>query len=125
MHRLGSAGKVGESADHRRSTWHSPCSGPAIMRWQATWLLVLLAGCDEAAPPFDELPLRDALRADPVVVCDLSEMARGRLAARFELARADDKGVDVLADHSSGGPSRRRELQWLRRQLRQLRWRLL
>ena len=74
------------------------------MRWKSAWLLVLLAGCDEVAPPYEELPLRDALRADPATVAAMSDAARARLAARFEAARSGDPTLDKLADDSSTSP---------------------
>jgi hypothetical protein len=62
------------------------------------WLLPLLViGCGGDAPPLDELPLRDALRADPAVVASLEDVARERLAARFEAARNDDCTADEVA----------------------------
>ena len=74
------------------------------MRWKSVWLLVLLGGCDEGAPPFEELPLRDALRADPAAVAAMSGAARARLAARFEAAHSEDRTLDKLADDSSAAP---------------------
>ncbi len=60
-------------------------------------LLLALAGCDDGAPPLDELPLRDALRADPAVIATLSDEARLRLAARLEAARTGDDASDPVA----------------------------
>lgn len=79
------------------------------MRWIGAWLVFLVAGCvvascGETVPPFDELPLRDALRADPGTVAALSDPARARLAARFEQARAHDGAVDRLPDDSPADP---------------------
>jgi len=45
-----------------------------------------VGGC-EAAAPFDEWPLREALGADPQAIAALPDDARRRLAARFEDAR--------------------------------------
>ena len=59
-------------------------------------MLLLVAGCGEGAPPLDELPLRDALRADPQVVAAMPAAARQRLAARFEAARQDDPSSDAV-----------------------------
>ena len=68
------------------------------MRWlRGLWLIVLLGGCGEGGPPLDELPLRDALRADPEVVAALPDDARARLAARLEAARTGDGMTDPLA----------------------------
>jgi hypothetical protein len=69
-------------------------------------LLVALAGCDDGAPPLDELPLRDALRAEPAVIATLSDDARQRLAARLEAARAgDDSGDAVTSDPATTQPA--------------------
>lgn len=69
-------------------------------------LFVALAGCDDGAPPLDELPLRDALRADPAVIAALSDDARRRLAARLEVARAgDDSGDAVTGDPATTQPA--------------------
>lgn len=46
--------------------------------------VALLAGCSaQSAPPFDELPLRDALRAEPATLRTLSPAARAALAQRL------------------------------------------
>lgn len=69
-------------------------------------LLVALAGCDGGAPPFDELPLRDALRADPAVIATLSDDARQRLAGRLEAARTvDDPGDPIAGDLATTQPA--------------------
>ena len=68
------------------------------MRLKSACLLILLAGCDEGPPPFDELPLRDALGSDPEMVALLSDPARRALAARFEAARANDVAVDEVGE---------------------------
>jgi hypothetical protein len=67
--------------------------------------LLLWAGCDQGEPPFDRLPLRDALRADPAVLAGLSDEARARLAARFEAARSGDATVDHLTAAPSATPA--------------------
>lgn len=58
-------------------------------RW--SWLTgILLVGCGaEPPPPLEELPLRDSLNADPLVVASLYEEARLELALRFEEAEAE------------------------------------
>jgi hypothetical protein len=67
------------------------------MRLRWFWLVVVvLAGCGEGPPPLDELPLRDALRADPEVVAALPDDARAKLAARLEAARAGDAVSDAV-----------------------------
>jgi hypothetical protein len=48
-----------------------------------------LAACAADAPPFDELPLRDTLSADPEVIAILPDDARRSLAERLEQARRD------------------------------------
>jgi len=60
-------------------------------------LLLALAGCDDGAPPLDQLPLRDALRADPAVMATLPDDARQRLATRLEAARTSDDTSDSVA----------------------------
>lgn len=72
------------------------------MRLPTSFALLLLAGCDQS-PPFDQLPLRDALRADPDVIASLPETSRRQLAARFEGARAKDVSIDKL-ETSDGSP---------------------
>jgi len=74
------------------------------MRCNCAWLLLLWVGCDQGEPPFDELPLRDALRADPAVLAPLSEVSRARLASRLESARTGDVAVDHLSVDSSASP---------------------
>jgi hypothetical protein len=69
------------------------------MRSEVRWgllLFITLGGCGSGAPPFDELPLRDTLRADPEAVAALSDEARLRLAARFQSAGAADTGADPV-----------------------------
>jgi hypothetical protein len=58
--------------------------------------LLTAAGCEQLAPPLDELPLRDALRADPDVVAALPDDARQRLAARLALARVDETSGETM-----------------------------
>ena len=53
-------------------------------------------GCGDAAPPFDDLPLRDALRAEPAVIAALPDDLRSRLAARLQAARTADESSDVV-----------------------------
>jgi hypothetical protein len=67
-------------------------------------LLVLLIGCD-GAPPFDELPLRDGLRASPDTVAALAPEARARFAARLIASRADP-GVDDVSGAPPGPGAR-------------------
>jgi hypothetical protein len=69
------------------------------------WLAVAgaaAAGCGDVTPPLDELPLRDALRADPDVVATLPEDARQRLAARLEAARTRDASRESMAAAGAG-----------------------
>ena len=65
----------------------------AGLLWAASWAL---GGCGDSAPPFDELPLRDALRADPAVIAALPDDARSRLAVRLRAAGASDDPADVV-----------------------------
>lgn len=52
------------------------------------FLAANLAACTESTePPFDELPLRDALDADPAVIASMSAEARLTLAERLREAR--------------------------------------
>ena len=75
------------------------------MRFESTFALVLLMGCDQGPPPFDELPLRDALHATPEVVASLPDSARVQLAARFDSARAKDDTTDELATSEGATPA--------------------
>jgi len=59
-------------------------------------VMVLAGGCGDEAPPLDELPLRDALRADPAVVAGLPADARSRLAARLQAAQTADETSDAV-----------------------------
>lgn len=80
--------------------WHPACLTRRAMRLAyagVVWVVVLFAGCGQGPPPLDELPLRDALRADPEVVAALSDDARARLAARLDTARARDTDADDVA----------------------------
>ena len=73
--------------------------GRARFGWLSIGLSTLvLVGCGDGAPPLDELPLRDTLRADPAVVAALGDSARQRLAARFEAAVTDDAISDAVAE---------------------------
>jgi hypothetical protein len=65
-------------------------------------LLSLAAGCGDG-PPLDELPLRDALRAEPGVVAALPAPARVQLAARLEAARTGDAGSDPVIGGAQPG----------------------
>src|SRR5450631_3997531 len=74
------------------------------MRHPTTLASLFLAGCDQR-PPFDQLPLRDALRAEPEVIASLSEPARIQLAARLEVARANDVIIDTLGTNEASTPA--------------------
>jgi hypothetical protein len=72
------------------------------MRW--SWglgLLALFIGCGEGGPPLDELPLRDALRAEPEVVAGLPPAAKAGLAGRLEAARLSDVTTDHLENEAA------------------------
>jgi hypothetical protein len=62
---------------------------------KAAWIpaVLLLAGCGQDAPPYDDLPLRDALRATPEVVAGLSFETRHELAERLDAAGRNDDGT--------------------------------
>jgi hypothetical protein len=63
----------------------------------ATVPAILAAGCaGGGGPPFDELPLRDALRAEPDVVAALPDEARARLASRLQAEGARDTASDPV-----------------------------
>ncbi len=66
------------------------------LRRGAAWIFTALAvvGCGSDEPPYDELPLRDALRAAPEVVASLSFETRRDLAQRLDAAGFDQ---DVTA----------------------------
>ena len=75
------------------------------MRLKGACLLILFAGCDGGPPPFEELPLRDALCADPEMVASLTESAKSTLAARFEAARAGDVAIDEIGENVTAKPA--------------------
>lgn len=60
----------------------------------------VIAGCGEEAPPYDSLPLRDALRAAPEVVVTMSEDARHDLALRLQDAEQAEAETVVFAPKS-------------------------
>ena len=67
--------------------------------WLSIGLSTLyLVGCGDGTPPFDELPLRDTLLADPAVVAGLDDSARQRLAVRFAVAVTDDATFDAVSE---------------------------
>lgn len=78
---------------------------------KAGWCAVafVLSGCGQDAPPYDDLPLRDALRASPDVIAGLSYDTRRDLAMRLDnaaleqetestLTVAENASIDALAD---------------------------
>lgn len=66
----------------------------ARVTWFATTLVLM--GCGQDAPPYDDLPLRDALRAAPEVVASLSFETRQELARRLDAAGLADAGAMTL-----------------------------
>ena len=60
--------------------------------------LLLLAACGEIAPPLEQLPLRDTLRADPEVVATLDDGARRNLAERLLLRDGAVAASDPVDD---------------------------
>ncbi len=71
-------------------------------RWwtnaRTTWIAttLVLVGCGQDAPPYDDLPLRDALRAAPEVVASLSFENRQDLARRLDAAGFAEDGATTL-----------------------------
>jgi len=55
-------------------------------KFLAVALLGMLGGCGDNAPPYETLPLRDALRAAPEVIATLPEESRRELALRLQEA---------------------------------------
>jgi len=55
----------------------------------ASWVF---AGCGQDAPPFEELPLRDALKAAPEAVATLPFETRRELATRLDAAALEQDG---------------------------------
>jgi hypothetical protein len=60
----------------------------------------VIAGCGEEAPPYESLPLRDALRAAPEVVVTLSDESRRELAFRLQDAEYVEPETIVFAPKS-------------------------
>lgn len=56
-----------------------------------------LVGCGQDAPPYEDLPLRDALRASPEVVASLSLDTRRELAVRLDAAAIEQECETPLA----------------------------
>ena len=70
---------------------HSAKRG-SVTRGAALALALLAAACGQEAPPYDALPLRDALRAAPEVLAAMPEATRREVAERIEeAARAEDE----------------------------------
>ena len=57
---------------------------------------LLLVGCGQDAPPYDDLPLRDALRATPEVVASLSLDTRRELALRLDAAGIEQEATSAF-----------------------------
>src|SRR6187402_2489592 len=66
----------------------------------ASALLVSAAvmGCTEEAPPYEELPLRDALSAAPEVLASLPDEARRDIARRLDEAQAVEGEETIIHD---------------------------
>lgn len=62
--------------------------------WISTTLVFV--GCGSESPPYDELPLRDALRAAPEVVASLSFETRYDLARRLDSAGFERDGATTF-----------------------------
>lgn len=70
-----------------------------LVRFMAlTFMAATLAACSDATePPFDELPLRDALDADPAVIASMSSDAQTSLATRLhETQRMQSEAVSPV-----------------------------
>ena len=67
----------------------------------ATWL----GGCGADMPPYEELPLRDALSAAPEVMASMPEESRREVARRLEEARGAEGDAPALikADEEDSG----------------------
>jgi hypothetical protein len=76
-------------------------------RWGvAGWLLVpMLGACAAGAAPFEDLPLRDALSADPEVILGLSIDARRRLAERLLEAQQTATPAEAMEQTPLGTPA--------------------
>jgi hypothetical protein len=71
----------------------------------ALLLATLIGGCGEEMPPYEELPLRDALSAAPEVLASMPEESRREVARRLEEARAaeDDDPTPIATDEEGPG----------------------
>lgn len=65
---------------------------------------LLLGGCGAETPPYDELPLRDALSAAPEVLASLPEQSRRDIALRLEAAQANGEEEETTIT-SAGIPT--------------------
>lgn len=83
-----------------RVTRGIPLALPEAMRFRLACAspLLLLAACGEIAPPLEQLPLRDTLRADPEVVAALDDGARRSLADRLLLTPVSEATADPVDD---------------------------
>lgn len=76
---------------------------PEVHRAAKSFLIALtgvIVGCGEEAPPYDALPLRDALRAAPEVVVTMSDESRRDLALRLQEAEQVEPETVVFAPKS-------------------------
>ncbi|NUQ78066.1 MAG: hypothetical protein HUU21_31425 [Polyangiaceae bacterium] len=64
--------------------------------WWVLGLAALLPACGPETPPYEDLPLRDALRASPETLAALPEEARLDLALRLVDAQDDIENVDAI-----------------------------
>src|SRR5262249_53309734 len=71
----------------------------------AALLALVLGGCAGDAPPLDELPLRDALGADPEVIASLPAEAERALAERFESARKGESEAEEMQPAGRATPA--------------------
>jgi hypothetical protein len=66
--------------------------------------LFLFVACGEIAPPLEQLPLRDTLRANPEVVAALDDGTRQRIADRLLLMRGSETAADESLDDLATPP---------------------
>lgn len=78
-----------------------------LWRWGMVGLLIVptLGACAAGTAPFEDLPLRDALSADPEVILGLSGDARRRLAERLEEAQRTAAPAEDMEQNPLGTPA--------------------
>src|SRR5262249_15739355 len=84
-------------------TWRCARAGGNVLA--LTLLSLFFGACAGEAPPFDELPLRDALGADPEVIAALPREAERGLADRFESTRKRQSEAEEMQPDGRGTPA--------------------